>query len=156
MPVSQPESATPLTTQQEGPPFVRAQALDHVNLHVRDADASLRFYKEVFGLTLDGVERDAQGRADFVVMRAGPQNVFLMRRPEYHAPAGRDARGLNHICLEIEQVDPAQLLAMLRARGVQLRSELVHRQSDRGPTVSIYVEDLDGHGIELKQYAQAR
>jgi hypothetical protein len=38
----------------------------------------------------------------------------------------------------------------LRAQGITLRSGLVRRNGD-GPTVSIYVEDLDGHGVEIKQ-----
>ena len=142
--------ATP--TQDASTPLVQTRALDHVNLHVRDADASLAFYTEVLGLTIDHLDRDDQGRATFVVLHAGPQNVFLMRRPHYRVPADRNDRGLNHVCVEIAPTDPAQLLSHLRARGVSLRSELVHRQSARGPTVSIYIEDLDGHGIELKQY----
>src|SRR5438067_1621515 len=83
------------------PPLMRTRALDHVNLHVRDADAALRFYTDVLGLTIDDVERDDQGRATFVVLHAGPQNVFLMRRPQYQVPADRNDRGLNHVCLEV-------------------------------------------------------
>jgi catechol 2,3-dioxygenase-like lactoylglutathione lyase family enzyme len=146
-PVKEPGDAT----DQGRAPLVQARALDHVNLHVRDADASIRFYTDVLGLTIDDVQRDEQGRANFVVLNAGPQNVFLMRRPKYAVPADRDDRGLNHICIEIEPTDPQQLLADLRARGVRLRSELVRRHGDQGPTVSIYVEDLDGHGVEIKQ-----
>jgi catechol 2,3-dioxygenase-like lactoylglutathione lyase family enzyme len=135
-------------------PLLRARALDHVNLHVRDADAALQFYTDILGLAEESVDRDEQGRATFVVLRAGPQQVFLMRRPQYQAPGERNQRGLNHICVEIEPADPQQLLADLRARGVTLRSDIVRRQSERGPTLSIYVEDLDGHGVEIKQYAR--
>ncbi|MGH2353304.1 MAG: VOC family protein [Chloroflexota bacterium] len=150
-PVQNPASTTPAAT----PPLVHTKALDHVNLHVRDADAALRFYTDVLGLRVDSVDRDDQGRATFVVLDAGAQTVFLMRRPDYQPPTERNARGLNHICVEIEPTDPAQLLADLRARGVGLRSEIVRRQSDRGPTASIYVEDLDGHGVEIKQVVGA-
>ena len=133
-------------------PLLRARALDHVNLHVRDADAALRFYVDVLGLTVDRVDRDEQGHATFVVLTAGPENVFLVRRPDYQVPADRAARGLNHVCLEVEATDPGRLRADLAQRGVRLRSDLVRRQSGRGPSVSIYIEDLDGHGVEIKQY----
>jgi catechol 2,3-dioxygenase-like lactoylglutathione lyase family enzyme len=147
-----PPIAEAATAQDASTPLVHTRALDHVNLHVRDADAALRFYTEMLGLTVDHVDRDDQGRATLVVLHAGAQHVFLMRRPHYQVPADRNDRGLNHVCVEIAPTDPAQLLSQLHARGVSLRSELVHRQSARGPSVSIYVEDLDGHGIEIKQY----
>jgi glyoxylase I family protein len=144
------EQAQGETGVRGGGPLVRTRALDHVNLHVRDADAALRFYTDVLGLAVNSVDRDEQGRATFVMLDVGPQTVFLMRRPDYAPPAEVSARGLNHICVEIEPTDPAQLLADLRARGITLRSGLVRRNGD-GPTVSIYVEDLDGHGVEIKQ-----
>ena len=81
---------------------MRAQALDHVNLHVRDADASIAFYTDVLGLRVADVDRDAAGRATFVTLEAGPQNVFLMRRPDYQIPTSFAARGLNHICIEVQ------------------------------------------------------
>jgi catechol 2,3-dioxygenase-like lactoylglutathione lyase family enzyme len=135
----------------EGAPLLRARALDHANLHVRDADAALHFYTDVLGLAVESVDRDEAGRATFVVLDAGDQNVFLRRRPEYQVPADRNARGLNHICIEVEPMEPERLLEELRRRGVTLRSGIVNRRSRRGPTASIYVEDLDGHGVEIKQ-----
>ncbi len=134
-----------------GTPLVRAQALDHVNLHVRDADASIAFYTDVLGLRVADVDRDAAGRATFVTLEAGPQNVFLMRRPDYQIPDQPAARGLNHICVEVQPQEPQGLLEDLRRRGVTLRSGIVRREGERGPTASIYVEDLDGHGVEIKQ-----
>jgi catechol 2,3-dioxygenase-like lactoylglutathione lyase family enzyme len=97
------------------------------------------------------VDRDAAGRATFVTLEAGPQNVFLMRRPDYQVPDQPAARGLNHICVEVQPQDAQGLLETLRRRGVTLRSGVVRREGERGPTASIYVEDLDGHGVEIKQ-----
>ena len=96
--------------QGSGTPLVRAQALDHVNLHVRDADASIAFYTDVLGLRVADVDRDAAGRATFVTLEAGPQNVFLMRRPDYQIPDQPAARGLNHICVEVQPQEPQGLL----------------------------------------------
>jgi glyoxylase I family protein len=137
-----------------GQPLVQAVALDHANLHVRDVEASLRFYAGTLGLTDYAVlDRDDQGRPSFVQLRVGQQLVFLRQRPDYRAPADARQRGLNHICLRIEPTDPERLQEALRARGTTIRGTRVGRNP---PTFSVYVEDPDGHGVELEQDTPAR
>jgi catechol 2,3-dioxygenase-like lactoylglutathione lyase family enzyme len=136
----------PATGEQ---PLVKAVALDHANLHVRDVEASLRFYTGTLGLTdYTVMDRDDRGRPSFVELRVGQQLVFLMQRPGYEVPADVNQRGLNHICLRIESTDPERLQEALRARGITVRSTRVGRNP---PTFSVYVEDPDGHGVELEQ-----
>jgi glyoxylase I family protein len=131
------------------PPLAKAVALDHANLHVRDVEASLRFYAGTLGLTDHAVlDRDDQGRPSFVQLRVGQQLVFLRQRPDYQPPADARQRGLNHICLRIEPTDPERLQEALRARGIIIRGTRVGRNP---PTFSVYVEDPDGHGVELEQ-----
>jgi glyoxylase I family protein len=131
------------------PPLVRALALDHANLHVRDVEASLRFYAGTLGLAdYTVLDRDDRGRPSFVQLRVGQQLVFLRQRPDYEVPADPRQRGLNHICLRIEPTDPERLQEALRARGATIRGTRVGRNP---PTFSVYVEDPDGHGVELEQ-----
>jgi catechol 2,3-dioxygenase-like lactoylglutathione lyase family enzyme len=133
-------------------PLVRPTGLDHANLHVRDVEASLRFYTEALGLELAEVlDRDSGGRPTFVELHAGEQTVFLMARPDYRAPEDRHARGLNHLCFLIDSTDPDALQAALRARGIAIRGTRRGGRGKRRPTFSVYVEDPDGHGIELEQ-----
>jgi lactoylglutathione lyase len=123
-------------------------------LHVRDVEASIQFYRDVLGLgEPDVLGRDDGGRPDFVAFTVGEQLIFLMQRPEYVAPADRKDRGLNHICLLVEPTEPEQLMAALRARGVTIRGTRV--PSDKS-SFSVYVEDPDGHGIELEQRVRQR
>lgn len=141
----------PATAEQ---PLVKAFALDHANLHVRDVEASLRFYTGTLGLTdYTVMDRDDQGRPSFVQFRVGKQLVFLMQRPDYTVPADVRQRGLNHICLRIEPTDPERLQEALRARGTIIRGTRVGRNPS---TFSVYVEDPDGHGVELEQDVPAR
>jgi catechol 2,3-dioxygenase-like lactoylglutathione lyase family enzyme len=133
-------------------PLVQPLGLDHANLHVRDCAASLRFYTDVLGLAVRAVmRRDAAGRPTFVELGAGEQTVFLMERPDYRPPAEPSARGLNHLCLLVRAAGPEQLQADLRARGVAIRGTRQGRNAQGQATFSVYVEDLDGHGIELEQ-----
>ena len=130
-------------------PVATPLGLDHVNLHVRDVERSLRFYEGVLGVTeVTVMDSDEEGRPSFVELRVGEQLIFLMKRPEYTAPADRHMRGLNHVCVLIERTDPERLMAELRARDVPITGT---RGRPDGTTFSVYVEDPDGHGIELEQ-----
>ncbi|MBI3970405.1 MAG: VOC family protein [Chloroflexi bacterium] len=138
-----------------GGPLVRPTGLDHANLHVRDVEASLRFYTELLGLAVRSVmRRDEAGRPTFVELGAGDQTVFLMERRDYRPPADRSARGLNHICLLIEPAGAERLQEALRARGVTIRGTREGHNRQGRPTFSVYVEDPDGHGVELEQVVE--
>ena len=141
------------TAPQEGAaaaaPLVSAYALDHANLHVRDVATSLEFYTGTLGLTdYEVLDRDGEGRPSFVQLRVGQQVIFLMQRPDYAPPPNPRQRGLNHLCLRIRPTDPEALQAALRERGTPIRGT---RTGHHPATFSVYVEDPDGHGIELEQ-----
>jgi catechol 2,3-dioxygenase len=130
-------------------PLVAPTGLDHVNLRVQDMERSLRFYQETLGLADYSVlGRGDDGRPSFVQFRVGAQVVFLMSRSDYAPPADRQQRGLNHSCLLIQPTDPQRLMDALRERSVPITGT---RGNPAGPTFSVYVEDPDGHGIELEQ-----
>jgi catechol 2,3-dioxygenase-like lactoylglutathione lyase family enzyme len=126
--------------------------LDHANLHVRDLESSLQFYAEVLGLDEPHImSRDDAGRPTFAALPVGRQTIFLYQNKGYVPPASSRDRGLNHICLLIEPNDPEALMATLRERGVHIRNTRKGQNADGKPTYSIYVDDPDGHGIELEQ-----
>ena len=151
------QTTTKASETKAAGPLVRPTGLDHANLHVRDVEESVRFYTEVLGLELvEVMDRDSSGKPTFVELSVGEQVVFLMARPEYRAPEDRNARGLNHLCFLIDSTDPEELQAALRAQGVAIRGTRRGRRGEGKPTFSVYVEDPDGHGIELEQVVAKR
>ena len=134
-------------------PFLRARELDHVNIKVSDMSASLDFYVGFLGLSKDWEELDAEGEPDFVQLRAGSQMFFLSRNRDYRPPPAVPDRGLNHVCVVVEPVDVDALLAEAERRGLIVRTRAARRRDERGASISTYVEDPDGHGVEIKQYA---
>ncbi len=119
--------------------------LDHVVLHVRDQEASRRFYTEVLGCTLEHVNP----KFFLVQLRFGQSLIDLLPlHPE--APAPRPEGSMDHLCLSIRCDDLEKVAAELRARGVTVEGEVVRRRGAFGEGPSLYLLDPDGYRIELK------
>ena len=133
-------------------PVLKPELLDHVNIKVRDMQASMDFYAGFLGLDVLSVSRDEEGEPDFVGLTAGRQIVYLSRNAEFRSPEKVVDRGLNHMCIVVEPLELDGLLQKLRDEGIPIREKAARRSDGRGESISTYVEDPDGHGVEIKQY----
>jgi len=131
------------------PPFELKQ-LDHVVLRVRDVQASLNFYCDVLGCTLDKV----QERIGLWQVRAGTSLVDLV---PLDGPLGRiggagparEGRNVDHFAIQIAPFDEAAIRAHLAAHDVTV-TDAGRRYGAQGDGPSIYVLDPDGNSVELK------
>jgi catechol 2,3-dioxygenase-like lactoylglutathione lyase family enzyme len=141
----------------------------HFSLACSDADLSIEFYREVFGMELltdrvipagGFVERvtGVPGASVRIVHLQG--HGFNFELLEYRSPRGAPhARQLNdagsaHLCFIADDLDlEAQ---RLRARGVPFRSlgpvTVVGGPNDGGK--GLYVEDPDGNAVEVIELAR--
>ncbi|HSE95374.1 MAG TPA: VOC family protein [Methylomirabilota bacterium] len=126
--------------------MIRVQNVGHVVLKVRDLDRSTHFYRDVLGLR--EVARGTFGRPMVFFSSTGENHhdLALLEVGPDAPPADRNAVGLYHVALRIGQTldELREAKAHLEAHGitrVQLRD---HRVSQ-----SLYLEDPDGHGLEL-------
>lgn len=120
--------------------------LGHVHLRVADLERSSRFYREALGFNIT-----ADGRA------IGLKAIFLAAGEYHHhialntfdtegaspAPAGHT--GLHHFALAYPGPDE---LATAVQRLIAQRHPIDHAR-DHGGTVSVYLRDPDGNGVEL-------
>lgn len=125
--------------------------IDHVVLRVRDAARSMAFYCDVLGCTLEK-RRDDLG---LVHLRAGSSLIDLVTHngklgSQGGALAGREGRNVDHLCLRIEPFDEAAIRARMARHGVPVHGEVQNNFGAEGNGPSIYLEDPDGNGVELK------
>ena len=112
--------------------------LNHVALHVEDVERSVAFYRNVLGL--EEIPRPA---FDFpgAWLRLGDDQ-------ELHLIAGRQQEpqvrsGANHFALMVEDMDVAE--KVLEERGAEVSA----RRTRPDGAFQIYLEDPDGHTIEI-------
>ena len=126
------------------------QSIDHVVLRVTSLDATLRFYTEVLGCTLEKV----QEQIGLYQVRAGRSLIDLvpvtgkLGRMGGAAP-GAEGRNLDHFCVRIDPFDGEAIIRHLRSNGAA-PGKVESRYGAEGEGPSIYVTDPEGNVVELK------
>ena len=118
--------------------MLQIKQLDHLVLRVVNLQAMMHFYMDVLGCSLEKV----QEKIGLYQLRAGSALIDLVpvdgpSGQKGGAPPGKEARNLDHFCLQIEPFDaePGPVESRYGAAG-------------QGP--SIYVPDPEGNVVELK------
>ena len=123
---------------------------DHANWRVRDLEASLRFYRDVLGLTPFGLEEYRRGERTLVSLRVTEDFILhLIPDPEFERPS---TGGYDHLALVVEGAERDEVAAYLVNKGVEIEKKFDSITGARGEGPALYVRDPDGYRIELKFY----
>ena len=120
----------------------RPNHLGHVNIYVRNAELSHKWYEDILGLhTYDFVP----GRAAFMSANLDESHeVALMEVGENAALPIKGQVGLNHMAWRMENLeDLKEFYVRTKEKGVEVTPR------DHGISMGIYFTDPDGNGIEV-------
>ena len=116
--------------------------LGHVNIYVRNAELSQKWYEDILGLhTYDFVP----GRAAFMsANREESHEVALMEVGDDAPGVQPGGVGLNHMAWRVGSLDNLEeFYAHIKEKGVEFKV------ADHGISLGIYFRDPDGNGIEV-------
>jgi catechol 2,3-dioxygenase len=121
----------------------RPKYLGHVNLYVRDSDASLTWYQDVLGLHL---YHHRPGQAAFLSADLNQSHEVALMTVGKDAPLQmRRQVGLNHLAFMMESLDDLKdAYRRLKEKNVP-----IDHISDHGISLGIYFRDPDGNGLEV-------
>ena len=130
--------------------MIAVREIDHVVLRVTDAEAMIRFYRDVLGCPVEKRQDDI----GLIQLRAGRSLIDLVPIDGAlghagGAAPGREGRNLDHFCLRVEPFDEAAIRRRLAAHGVDA-GPVATRYGAEGDGPSIYLADPEGNVVELK------
>lgn len=118
--------------------------LDHVGITVTDLEKSIRFYQSLGMQLLRTGGPDDKGVRSAVV-RAGGQELNLFCVPGLVTLEQENLAGMHHFCLRADAASAEELIADLRAVGLEIFRGPVQRRDG----VSVFVHDPDRVRVEL-------
>lgn len=133
----------------DSPPF-KLKGIDHVVLRVADLDASLGFYRDALGCTVEREQTEIglyQLRAGNTLIDLVPLDGELGRKGG--APPGKEGRNMDHFAIVVEPFDEGALRGHLAEHGIEVPASAL-RYGAEGEGPSVYVTDPDGNTVELK------
>ncbi len=119
------------------------KTLGHINIYVHNAERSQQWYEDVLGLhTYDFTP----GRAAFMSADKEISHEIALIEVGEDAPGPQKGQvGLNHMAWYMHSLDDLkELYQRMKDKNIP-----IERVSDHGLSISIYLHDPDGNGVEV-------
>ena len=133
--------------------MINVRAIDHVVFRVSDLEKVGDFYTNVLGASWERRRDDIglhQLRLGDCLVDLVPVDGKLGRMGG--AAPGADGHNVDHIAFRVEPWDGEAIVAHLRGHGIE--GEISSRYGAGGDGPSIYIQDPEGNGVELKGPAE--
>lgn len=119
----------------------------HVAIKVKDLDATLGFYQGKLGFP-EMLRLNKEDGSLWLVYLRITDDVFLEIFPgaENDRAPGKDANGVNHLCLMIDDLDT--FCPQIEAEGIPLTAQI---KMGADGNRQAWIEDPDGNRIELME-----
>jgi len=125
--------------------------INHVAIAVNNIEEASKFYQEVLGLTLSGVEVVTAQKTKVGFFKIGESNIELVQPAEADSPLVKylenKGQGIHHICFEVDDVE-AEVKAYLE-KGATLIDQKPRPGAHRTKVAFIHPKSSSGVLIEL-------
>jgi len=131
--------------------MAEVKKINHVAIVVKDIDASLSFWHDALGLTLDHIEDVPSQQSKVAFIPIGDSEIELVQPTTSESGVAKylekRGEGMHHLCIEVDQIE--SVLDMLRDKGIQLINQtavelpgrkmaFIHPKSANGVLVELY------------------
>lgn len=125
--------------------------INHIAIAVKNIEEASKFYQDILGLSLSGVEVVASQKTKVGFLKIGESNIELVQPSEPDSPVAKfletKGQGIHHICFEVDNVE-AEVKAYLE-KGATLIDQKPRPGAHNTKVAFIHPKSSNGVLIEL-------
>jgi methylmalonyl-CoA/ethylmalonyl-CoA epimerase len=125
--------------------------IDHIGIAVKTIEQAGKFYTDVLGLKIQGIENVADQKVNVAFIPITDSEVELLESTHADGPVAKyiDARGegIQHIAFRVENIEEA--LAELKAKGVRLIDQEPRKGAGGAKIAFIHPKETNGVLVEI-------
>ena len=122
--------------------FLKATAIDHINMKVKNLEQSVKFYKELFGFEVK-VEDNSPNKLNAPSKIIGNDSVILCL---YEVPDMSPEGGITHFGFHVRNFE--QVSEKCKELGIEI---LYGGEVTFDNSKSVYIKDVNGYVVELSE-----
>lgn len=127
--------------------------IDHIGIAVKSIEESLKLYRDILGLTLQGIEVVEEQKVKTAFLPIKDSEFELLESTDAEGPIAKfiekKGQGIQHIALEVEDIEKA--LKEMKAKGIRLIDETPRYGAGGAKIAFLHPKSTDGVLIELCQ-----
>ena len=131
--------------------------INHIAIAVNNIEEASKFYQDILGLNLSGVEVVAAQKTRVGFFKIGESNIELVQPSEPDSPVTKflesKGQGIHHICFEVDDVD-AEVKAYLE-KGATLIDQKPRPGAHNTKVAFVHPKSSSGVLIELCELPKA-
>jgi len=132
---------------------VKIKHIDHIGIAVKDLDLTSKFYTEILGLSLHGVEEVEEQKAKVAFLPITDSEIELLESTDSEGTISKyidkKGEGIHHIAFRVEDIEEA--LNELKTKNIRLINEKPRIGAGNAKIAFIHPKETNGVLIELCQ-----
>lgn len=130
---------------------MKVKHIDHIGIAVKGIAQAGRFYTDVLGLKMQGVETVAEQKVNVAFFPITDSEVELLESTTEDGPVAKfitaKGEGIQHLAFRVENIEEA--LAELKAKGVRLIDETPRKGAGGARIAFVHPKETNGVLVEL-------
>jgi methylmalonyl-CoA/ethylmalonyl-CoA epimerase len=130
---------------------MKIKHIDHIGIAVKTIEQAGKFYTDMLGLKIMGIENVADQKANVAFLPITDSEVELLESTHADGPVAKyiesRGEGIQHIAFRVENIE--QALAELKAKGVRLIDEKPRKGAAGAKIAFIHPKETNGVLIEI-------